>query len=364
MKVRAAVLDEPKASFVLRDLTLRAPNADEVLVEIVAVGLCHTDLNARRTAIPMSFPIVLGHEGSGIVRSVGSAVSAVRPGDHVVLTYDSCAQCSNCVTGHAAYCSEFLGRNLLGRSLDGSTTLTDEQRQVSGRWFGQSSFATHAIASERAVVKLDADMPFELAAPLGCGLQAGAGAVLNTLELRVGETLAVYGAGPVGLAGVMAARAAGAGTVVAVELHERRRDLAIELGADHVVDGGADDVAERVLALTGGTDHALDTSGRPAVMNSALAALRSRGTLAIVGASSREIPLDYFSFVNKRLVFAASGDAVPQVFIPQLVELWRRGRFPIERLVTCFGLDEINEAEHAATSGAVVKPVLLTAERN
>jgi aryl-alcohol dehydrogenase len=187
--------------------------------------------------------------------------------------------------------------------------------------------------------------------------------VINTLGLRMGESIAVYGAGPVGLAGIMAAKAAGAGTVVAVDLHDGRRELALELGADHAVDGGADDVAAQVVALTGGTDHALDTSGRPAVMNSALAALRSRGTLAIVGANARELPIDYFSLVNKRIAFAASGDAVPQRFIPQLVELWRQGRFPIERLVTRFPLAEVNEAEQAAKAGSVIKPVLLP-ERN
>jgi aryl-alcohol dehydrogenase len=364
VKVRAAVLDEPKGPFALRELDLREPHAGEVLVEVVAVGLCHTDLNARRPAIPMSFPIVLGHEGAGIVRAVGSAVTTVEPGDHVVLTYDSCGQCRTCATGRPAYCEEFLGRNLLGRSLDGSTTLTDGDLEVSGRWFGQSSWATHAIASERSVVRIDRDVPLELAAPLGCGLMAGAGAVVNTLGLRLGDSLTVYGVGPVGLAAIMAARAVGAGTLIAVDVHQKRRKLALELGADLALDGTDEDLGQQVRAATGGCDLALDTTGHPAVMNTALAGLRSAGTLAVVGASSRELGLDYFSFVNKRVVFAASGDSVPQDFIPRLVALWRQGRFPLERLVATLPLDQVNEAEALARDGSIVKPVLLTAERN
>lgn len=359
MRVQAAVLDAPSAKFQIRDLELREPDPGEVLVAVHAAGVCHTD---RQFPIPPAFPIVLGHEGAGVVEAVGPGVAAVRPGDRVVLTFDSCGHCANCLTGQPAYCAEFIPRNLTGRALDGSTPLHDADGEVSGRWFGQSCFATHALATERNVVRVGDDLPFAELAPLGCGVQTGAGAVVHSLGLRLGESIAVYGAGAVGLSAVMAARAAGAREIIAVDLHAQRRDLALELGATRVFDGADEDLARQVLAATGGTDYALDTTGVPAVMNTALAGLRSRGTLGLVGTNTPKVGLATKLLATKRLVSVFEGDAVPQLFIPQLIALRAQGRMPFDRLVTTFGLDQINDAEAASVDGTVVKPVLLTRE--
>lgn len=354
-------MDEAGAPFRLRDVELREPGPGEVLVRVLAAGMCHTDLAVRGPGLPVKFPIVLGHEGAGTVEAVGPGVTAVRPGDRVVLTYDSCGRCSNCVLGQPAYCAEFFPRNLTGRGTDGSTSLrAADGSEVGGRWFGQSSFATYALATERGVVRVGDELPFSSLAPLGCGVQTGAGAVVNSLGLRLGETIAVFGAGAVGLAAVMAAHAAGASEIVAVDLHANRRELALELGATRVFDGADPDLVKAVKASTGGLDYALDTTGAPAVMNSALAVLHPRGTLGIVGGNAAQLPFDARSVATKRVVSLFEGDAVPQLFIPRLIALHRQGRLPFDRLVTTFGLDEINEAEAASARGAVVKPVLLT----
>lgn len=360
MLARAAVLEDPAAKFILRDLELREPGPGEVLVAVHAVGMCHSDITARQSPIPLAFPIVLGHEGAGVVEAVGPGVTAVRPGDRVVLTYDSCGHCTNCHTAQPAYCAEFFPRNFTGRALDGSTPLRDGTQEVSGRWFGQSSFATHALATERSVVKVGEELPFAELAPLGCGIQTGAGAITHTLGVRLGESIAVYGAGAVGLAAVMAAHASGAREIIAVDLHAHRRELALELGATRVFDGADPDLAKQVLAATGGCDCALDTTGAPAVMNTALAGLRSRGTLGIVGTTAPKLPFNPGPMATKRVVFLFEGDVVPQVFIPQLIALRLAGRMPFDRLITPFPLDAINDAEAASADGSVIKPVLLT----
>jgi aryl-alcohol dehydrogenase len=360
MLARAAVLDDPTAKFEVREVELREPGPGEVLVAVHAAGMCHTDITARHSPIPLTFPIVLGHEGAGVVEAVGPGVATARPGDRVVLTYDSCGRCTNCHTGQSAYCSEFFPRNLTGRALDGSTPLRDGSQEISGRWFGQSSFATYALVAERSVVKVGDELPFTELAPLGCGIQTGAGAVVHTLGLRLGESIAVYGAGAVGLAAVMAAHASGAREVVAVDLHAGRRELALELGATRAFDGADPDLARQVLSATGGCDYALDTTGVPAVMNTALTALRSRGTLGIVGSTSSKLGLGAGPMAAKRVMFLFEGDAVPHEFIPQLIALRMAGRMPFDRLITAFPLDAINDAEAASTDGSAIKPVLLT----
>ena len=360
MLARAAVLDNPEAKFAVRDVELREPSPGEVLVAVHAAGICHTDITARRSPIPLAFPIVLGHEGAGVVEVVGAGVATVSPGDRVVLTYDSCGHCHNCRTGQSAYCAEFFARNLTGRAPDGSTPLRCGDQAISGCWFGQSSFGTYALVGERAVVKVGAELPFEELAPLGCGIQTGAGAVVHTLGLRLGESIAVYGAGAVGLAAVMAAHASGAREVVAVDLHPGRLELALELGATRVFDGADPDLARQVLLATAGCDYALDTTGVPAVMDTALTALRSRGTLGIVGTTAPRLGLSTGAMATKRVKFLFEGDAVPQEFIPQLIALRLAGRLPFDRLITTFALDAINDAEAASVDGSVVKPVLLT----
>jgi aryl-alcohol dehydrogenase len=330
---------------------------------VTAVGHCHTDLLPRAGMLPIPMPMIAGHEGAGIVERVGPGVTTIAAGDHVVLSFASCGICPTCVAGHPASCDLFAPLNLFAASLDGSVAVTDGSgATVAARWFGQSSFATHALVTERNAVKVDDDLPLELMAPLGCGLQTGAGTVLNVLRPAAGDSIAIYGTGAVGLAGVMAAAAAGCTTIVGVDLHAHRLELARELGATHVVDGSASDVAAQVMAAAGGRGvmHALDTTGVGAVVDNAISALAVRGTLALVGVSQPSLVIaGGVLAMGKTVVGVIEGDADPKTFIPLLTRLWRAGRFPIEKLVKTFPLSDIDAAEAAAARGEVIKPVLL-----
>ena len=230
MRITAAVSRDPQVAPGLEELELEAPRADEILVRIATAGICHTDLRAHSGVIALTpRPVVLGHEGAGIVEAVGEGVRHVRPGDRVVLSGSSCGHCSRCRAHLPSYCVEGMHRSFAASRLDGSMALRHGGEAVHSHFFGQSSFATHAVADARGAVKLPDDVPFEVASPLGCGVITGAGAVLRSYGLRAGQDFAVFGAGGVGLSAVMAARMAGARRIVAVEPLAWRRELALEL---------------------------------------------------------------------------------------------------------------------------------------
>lgn len=362
MQTTAALLRDPTANYSIEQVNLADPGPGQVLVRIVAVGHCHTDLLPRTGMLPTPMPMIAGHEGAGVIEAIGDGVTSLVPGDHVVLSFGSCGGCPPCLAGTPASCDLFAPLNLFGATLDGSVTVTDANgNAVSARWFGQSSFAMHALATERSAVKIDTDLPLELMAPLGCGLQTGAGTVLNVLKPAAGDSIAIYGTGAVGSAAIMAAAAAGCSTIVAIDLHPHRLELATSLGATHVVDGRAEDVAAQVIAATGrGVDHAVDTTGVNAVCQAAIAALTARGTLALVGVAQPDLVIPGNALaMGKRIVGVIEGDSDPQTFIPQLAQLWRDGQFPIERLVQTFAFVEIDHAESEAAAGRVVKPVLM-----
>jgi aryl-alcohol dehydrogenase len=357
----AAVLRRHDAPFVLEDLTLDALAPNEVLVRIAGVGLCHTDVLPRIPFLGERLgPIVLGHEGSGVVESVGSAVRGITIGDHVVLSYDSCGRCTNCLDGAATACPQFDLRNLSGRRPDYSAGATDSAgAPIATRWFGQSSFASYAVATERNLVVVDPALPLEILGPLGCGIQTGAGTVLSEMALRPGQSIVVFGAGAVGLAAVMAARLAGASEIVAVDLHRSRLELATELGATRTVLGDDPDLDAVLKDGSEGFDYALDTTSVPAVIVSAITALRRPGHAVIVGGAGGELRFQPSILTGKKLSYALEGNVVPQVFIPKMLRWWADGRFPFDRLLSTYPLTEINRAEADATSGLVVKPVLL-----
>ncbi|MER8098394.1 NAD(P)-dependent alcohol dehydrogenase [Streptomyces goshikiensis] len=362
MKIEAAVLRGASDPYVIEPVELASPGHGQVLVRIAGAGFCHTDLLPRTPGFMAQPPVITGHEGSGTVEEVGPGVTGIAPGAHVVLSFDSCGACRNCLGAHPAYCEHFYRLNLTGSGLDGAGPVTDRHgHPVAARWFGQSSFATHVLATARNVVEVDKDLPLELLGPLGCAVQTGAGSVLLALRAGAGSSIVVFGAGGVGLSAVMAARVAGATTIVAVDLHESRLSLARELGATATVHGGDDDIVERLRGLTrGGAQYTLDTTGVPEVISTAIDALRPTGTVGLVGAPSRPLTLHPAALAQgKNVKGILEGDAVPQLFIPQLLELWREGRFPFDRLVRTYPLSAINDAERDAVAGTTVKPVLL-----
>lgn len=366
MEITAAVVREPEEGFAIEQIQVGEPGRGEVLVRLVATGLCHTDFIVLSPEFPGARPMVAGHEGAGIVEAIGPDVHDLAEGDEVILSFDSCGACANCRGGAPAYCDRFYELNLLGGGRpDGTTAFSAGGEAVHSHWFGQSSFASYTIASARSCVRRPADAaaPLEICGPLGCGLQTGAGAVLNVLDPPAGSTLVVYGVGAVGLAAVMAGAIASCGRIIAVDLHTDRLDLARELGASDVIDASAtDDIATAVLALTGGrgADAAFDTTGLPPVISSAALALAPMGTLALVGVGDPAVTIDSSHLMFGRTIRGViEGDAVPQVFIPELLAHHGAGRFPFERLIERYPLAEINAALASSASGGAIKPLLM-----
>lgn len=364
MQLQAAVLRTHDGPFTLETLEMAGPRPHEILVRIVGTGFCHTDVLPRSPEFLAQPPMICGHEGAGVVEAIGSAVTEVVVGDHVITSFDSCGRCDNCRAAHPAYCRNFFALNLTGRPIDGVDTVIDANGMpVSSRWFGQSTFASHALVTERNTVKVDKDLPLTLLGPLGCGVQTGAGAILEALNVGAGSTVAVFGAGGVGLSAVMAARVAGAGRIIAVDLHQSRLETALEVGATEVILGSDTDVAKQIRKLTGGgVQYAVDSTAVPSVITSALSALRPTGTLGLVGAGSRPLTLapDALSS-GKNVMGILEGDVTPHLFLPRLIELWRQGRFPFDRIIQTYPMSDINTAEADSLSGATIKPVLINA---
>jgi aryl-alcohol dehydrogenase len=359
--MKAAVLRGHDQPYRIEDVTLGKLEPGEALVRIVSAGMCHTDMLPRDPQLASALgPVILGHEGAGVVEQVGDGVTRVKPGDHVLISFDSCGWCRSCLTGGPAYCAEFEARNLSGRRNDGTASAVSATgTSIANRWFGQSSFAEYAVATERNLVTVDHDLPLELLGPLGCGIQTGAGSVLLEMKLRPGQSIAVFGAGAVGLAAVMAARLAGASDIVVVDLNESRLEVARELGATRVVPGGAADVVDQVTAGGAGLDFSFETTAVSDVISAAISVLGRPGTAVLVGAGSGQLSVWPPLLAGRHVTYAFEGSAVPQVFLPQLIGHWQAGVFPFDRLVRTYPLSEINAAEADSVSGATIKPVLL-----
>ncbi|MEV6559526.1 NAD(P)-dependent alcohol dehydrogenase [Nocardia sp. NPDC051756] len=358
--VARAGIDE----FQVEQLELEDPRPDEVLVRYIASGLCHTDLEAARGNVPTPRPVVLGHEGAGEVVAVGSAVTGFAAGDRVLLSLDSCGSCVNCLGGQPGYCDRHIPLNFHAARADGSVGLRDAAgKPVHDHFFGQSSHATHGLAHPRSLVKVDSRTPLEVLAPMGCGVITGAGAVLNSLRVQAGSTVAVFGAGAVGLSAVLAAVVAGAAQIIVVDRNAERLTLASELGATHLVDATEVDPAEAVRELTGGrgVDYSVESTGVLAVMNTAIAALAPLGAAAILGVTAPEAALqaNVFELLKGRTVTGSvMGHQAPGVLIPRLLRLYEEGRFPVHRLVRTYPLAQINTAVADVKAGTTVKAVL------
>lgn len=361
---QAAVVSEKGGRFEIENVTLTLSRPDDILVRIVAVGICHTDAIVRDQYYPFPLPGVLGHEGSGIVEQVGENVTDVAPGDHVVLTFMSCGACKTCRKGEPSYCQNFFALNVGGARGDGSTGTCDlGGHAIHDHFFGQSSFGSYALADRRNVVKVDKDAPLELLGPLGCGIQTGAGAILNSLKVGAGASIAIFGVGAVGLSGVMAARVAGATTIIAIDPTASRRALALELGATDAIDPMAEDSVSRVQEITGGgAAYTLETSGRPEVLRQAIDSLAIRGVCGIVGApplgTDASFDVNALMIPGRTIRGICEGDSIAQEFIPQLIALHAQGRFPFDRLVSFYPFSEINEAVEDALAGRAIKPIL------
>jgi len=360
MQIQAMVVREKGGEFRLETLALDEPRADEVVVRIVATGMCHSDLIVRDRGI-CPLPFVLGHEGAGVVEAVGAEVTHVTRGDHVVLTFQSCGDCRNCADGHEAYCAAFAALNLAGRRRDGSTTLSQGGEAIHGSFFGQSSFANYALANARNVVPVRRDVPLEMLGPLGCGIQTGAGAVMNVLKPWPGSNLAVFGAGAVGLSAIMAAKIQRCAKIFAVDPVRSRLDLALEVGATDVIQIKAGEDAAASIAAAGAADFSVDTSGVPASIEQAVTCLTRGGACALVSSgkpgATVSFPVSQLTG-GRKILSVMEGDSQPQTFIPYLLGLYVDGRLPFDRLMRFYDFEDINQAAVDSISGVAIKPVI------
>jgi aryl-alcohol dehydrogenase len=363
MEIKAAVVSETGGDFSIDQLELSEPRDDEVVVRIAGVGICHTDLGARDGHLPIPAPpSVFGHEGAGVVEKVGARVTKVKPGDHVVLAWDYCGACAACKAGKVLYCLNFFLHNFHGARPDGTTTLRKGDQVIHGSFFCQSSFADFALANERNVVKVRDDVPLEVLAPTGCGVMTGAGAVMNALQARPGTSIAVFGAGTVGMSAILGAVVCGCTTIIAVDVNADRLEVAKELGATHTVNAAKVDPVKTIRDVTGGgAEYTLECVGNPKVLRQAVDSLPRLGVCGLLGVvpPGTEVGLDMDLLMNGRTVRGIlGGDAIPDLFIPKLIELYSQGRFPFDRLITFYPFDEINQAVKDMEKGRVIKPVL------
>ena len=361
MKIRAAVSRDATRPPSLETLEIEEPRRGEILVRIVASGICHTDINVHeRDRSPK--PIVLGHEGAGIVERVGPGVTRLVPGDPVILSVNFCGECPSCRINAHSYCYEVLPRNFGGRRPDGSTPLSQpDGAPINARFFGQSSFATYALADEKSAVKAPADLPLEIMGPLACGVITGAGSVINSLAVRPGQSIAVFGTGAVGLSAVMAAKIVGATRIIAVDVVPSRLELAMELGATDSIDASAGNPAQTIKDRTRyGVDCSFNTTRSPAVFSQAMECLAPRGVAGFVGAPLGAWTPDMFQILSggRSARGILGGDASPGFFIPLLIEYYRQGRLPFDRLIRFYPFADIAQAFADCEHGTTIKAVL------
>jgi aryl-alcohol dehydrogenase len=361
VKITAALSGRGGDAPELVELEQEEPRAGEMRIRLVATGICHTDLH-EHPGRHSPQPIVLGHEGAGVVDKLGEGVSGFAVGDHVILSGSSCGRCPSCLAGRPTYCDLAMPLCFGGKRMDGSTALCSSDGTVHSHFFGQSSFATHSIVPVRTAVKMDKSLPLEKLGPLGCGVVTGAGGVIEALKVGFGDTLAIFGTGGVGLSAVMAAKLVGARRIVAVDLSPQRLELARELGATDCFLGNEDDLAAKIRGVTGrGMDYTFNTTNAPAVHALALEVLAMNGTAGFVAAPLGPFNAPMFPMLagGKQLRGILGGDANPQTFLPLLAEYWQQGRLPFDRLLTFYPFAEIDRAFADAHSGKAIKPVLL-----
>ncbi|GAA2234328.1 NAD(P)-dependent alcohol dehydrogenase [Promicromonospora sukumoe] len=361
----AAVMRDVK-TISLEDLDVGPIRDDEVLVRIESAGICATDIEILdegfdQLATP---PVVLGHEGAGVVEQVGRAVTGLEPGDKVLLTSANCGHCRACVSGKPAYCEHHYDINFSGGRSDGSTSLTDQSGQpVHSHFFYQSSWSTYAVAHATSTIKVSPDVDPAVLGPFGCGVRTGAGSVLDVLQVTPGSSIAVFGLGAVGLTAIMAAKVAGASTIIAVARKKPQLDRALEVGATHVIDTtSTDDVPAAVRAIVGGTgvDFSLEATGNAGVMRTSVEVLGEMGHAVITGvAQGQALEFDPWLLLGGRKVSGSTlGDSAPSILLPRLVDLYLQGRFPIDKIETHYPLDDIDKALADSRSGRVAKAVL------
>jgi S-(hydroxymethyl)glutathione dehydrogenase/alcohol dehydrogenase len=359
--MKAAVLHEVNRPLVIEDISLSKPGPREVLIRTAAAGLCHTDLHFIEGLNPHPLPVVLGHESAGIVEQVGSAVTYVKPGDHVVTCLSVfCGTCDYCTTGRTVLCSDTSVRMPPGQS----NRLSWSRPEKLNQFFNLSSFAEQMLVHENAVVKIRSDMPLNLAALIGCGVLTGVCAVTNTAKVAPGENVVVIGCGGVGMAAINGAALAGAGRIIAVDSSPEKLKLATELGATDIVNPRDGDVVQLVRELTGGVvHHSFEAVGRKETTEQAFAMLAPGGTATILGMLpfGQKIELHGFDFLRERKIQGSSmGSNHFRIDIPRLIEFYLRGKLHLDRWISGrLKLVDINEGFANMKTGKMMRNIIV-----
>lgn len=372
MEIKAAVARQAGVDVDIEPIQLDADTLkeNELLVRVRACGICHTDITIRDIPpdmeLPFPFcpkPVVLGHEGAGIVERVGSGVTHVKPGDRVLMSFHYDGVCPSCTEKFEPYCENYAPFNMFGTNPEGGHYHFDNDGHPLSMMHHQSSLATHVIATRENTYRIPDDLPFEYAAPIGCGLMTGAGGIKNLLQPEAGSTIAIFGCGAVGLAAIAAARRAGCGSIIAVDLEQERLAIAAAAGATELIDASQGDATEAIMAAhPTGVNYALEATGVPQVIEQAIAVLSPRGECALFGATAD--PLASSSFQSNLLLFGKHihgglmGHSHPKETIDFVTDLIRTGELPMQRMVKTFAFADVNDAI-ASTKAGVIKPVVL-----
>lgn len=368
--MRAAVLHGFQQPFVVEEVSLAQPAQGEVRVKLAASGVCHTDLSIQQGVIPLPPPRILGHEGAGVVEDVGPGVTSVRPGDHVVLSFMySCGHCVECGRGRPVLCPTAQSTMITGRGADGAARFTLGDEEIP-HFVG--AFAESTVVPESACVRIRPDVPLDRACLVGCGVMTGIGAVLNTARVEPGATVAVFGAGGVGLNVVQGAVLAGACRIIAVDLLDSKLALAREFGATDTINASQTDPESAIRDLTGGkgVDYAFEVVGNPKVIAQAFASLALGGKCCVVGVppfgSEVTVLVHLFAMEERCLIGTFYGSPRPHFDMPRIIDLYMAGRLKLDRLVTrTFPLADINVAFDALAAGTVARAVIVhRSERN
>jgi S-(hydroxymethyl)glutathione dehydrogenase/alcohol dehydrogenase len=364
MKFRAAVLNRVGEPLTVDRLDMAPLAPGDVLVQVRASGLCHTDLEVIQGSLAYPLPIVLGHEGAGVVAAVGSAVSSVQPGDHVICSWNPhCGHCFYCERAVPILCEPFTRHQPKGRLLDGTTRMSRDGEPVH-HYSVTSTHAEYTVVPESGAIPIPREMPFDRACIIGCGVMTGVGAVVRKARVEPGASVLVIGCGAVGLNAVQGARLAGAATIIAADVGAAKLERAKAFGATHAVDVGAADVVDQVRALTGGrgADHVIEAAGHPAAFRFAVEAVRPAGQVVWLGKINvdHEVSFRWGSLMGeKRIVRSSYGDAVPKRDFPWLCELWLDGRLELDALITRrIDLDAINDGFADLAQGVGIRTVI------
>ncbi|HWI49812.1 MAG TPA: NAD(P)-dependent alcohol dehydrogenase [Rummeliibacillus sp.] len=367
MNIKAAVVNKVNGPYEMEELQLGEIQHDEVVVKIVASGICHSDEALRVGDAEYPLPAVFGHEGAGIIEQVGSGVKHFEVGDQVVIAYNYCGTCPSCRTGHPSSCSDWTALNMSGVRTDGSYIFSKLDGTPVSNFFTQSSFSTYTIVNQNNLVKVDPDADLRLIGPLGCGFLTGAGTVVNGLKPKIGDSMIIFGTGAVGLGALMTAKIEGCSKIIAVDIHDSRLEIAKELGATHTINSKTEDLATRVSEITDGlgVNYSVDTTGVSAVMKASIDVLGVGGVAAPVAVTPNSVEMNTFMdlvIANRSVKGVLMGDSVPQMAIPKLIQFHKNGQFAFDKLVKFYKFEEINEASADSNSGKTIKPILIIDE--